>query len=313
MGFDNAGYQCQWQVEWDANCQQTLQYHWPDVPKYLDVQDVNGREITPVDVIIYGSPCQDLSMAGKRTGLDGQKSRMFFESVRIFKEMRDASGGLFPRVVIWENVPGALTSNQGDDFEAVLTTLGDAGAVAQWWSVLDARFFGVPQRRRRVFLVSVFDAGVAGTIGDGQVLAVGTSVRGNPASHDQEEQDTPDLPEDPSGEDGTATDCIIFSHTQGLDPQPSSVVSPTLRSNGSGMAIAYKFNGKEVIRRLSPMECERLMGWPDNHTLYRIDGKTNTQSTRYKMCGNGVATPVAQWVAEQVKENLLLAHAAGSL
>lgn len=304
MGFDNAAYQCEWQVEWDPHCQQTLQYHWPDVPKYLDVQNVNGRQIAPVDVVIYGSPCQDLSVAGKRAGLDGQKSSMFFESVRIFKEMRDATGGRFPRVVVWENVPGALSSNQGEDFKAVLKALEDIGALAQWWYVLDAQYFGVPQRRRRVFLISVFDSGIARTIGDEQVLAVGPSIGGNPSAHNKEKQDAPHIPEESPRDDKTATDCIIFSHTQGLDPQPSAIASPTLRSNGSGMAIAYKFNGMEVIRRLSPIECERLMGWPDNHTLYRIDGKTHTQSTRFKMCGNGVATPVAQWVAEQVKVNL---------
>ena len=305
MGFDNAGYECRWQVEWDTHCQQTLQYHWPDVPKYLDVQNVDGSLITPVDVIIYGSPCQDLSVAGKRAGLDGQKSSMFFESIRIFKEMRDATGGLFPRIAIWENVPGALSSNGGKDFEAVLTTLGDAGALAQWWSVLDAQFFGVPQRRRRVFLVSVFDSGIARAIGDEQVLAVGTGIRGNPQENNTAKQGTTGLPEGTAGES-----IIIFSHTQGLDPQPSTVASPTLRSNGSGMAVAYPHNGEGVLRRLSPLECERLMGWPDNHTLHRIDGKTHTQSTRFKMCGNGVATPVAQWVAEQVKVNLLKRSAA---
>ena len=99
------------------------------------------------------------------------------------------------------------------------------------------------------------------------------------------------------GTGGNNVPMIAFSHTQGLDPQPSEIASPTLRSNGAGMAALTE----SVVRRLTPIECERLMGWPDNHTLRRADGKTNSDSTRYKMCGNGVATPVAQWIAEQLK------------
>ena len=188
MGFDNAGYDCRWQVEWDKHCQQTLAYHWPDVPRHGDVQDVRGDQLEPVDVIIYGSPCQDLSVAGKRAGIDGAKSSMFFESVRIFKEMRDATGGIFPRVVVWENVPGALTSNKGRDFGAVLTALDDIGAVAQWWNVLDAQFFGVPQRRRRVFLISVFDPAIAQRVGSEPLLSVGQGRRRNTKKVKQERE-----------------------------------------------------------------------------------------------------------------------------
>jgi site-specific DNA-cytosine methylase len=114
---------------------------------------------------------------------------MFFESVRIFREMRDATGNTYPRIVVWENVPGALNSNHGEDFRAVLTALDDIGAVAQWWNVLDAQFFGVPQRRRRVFLVSVFDPAIVGRAGDGQILAVGEGRRRNPAKVKQQGQE----------------------------------------------------------------------------------------------------------------------------
>jgi DNA (cytosine-5)-methyltransferase 1 len=188
MGFDRAGYDCKWQVEWDKNCQQTLAHHWPGIPRHGDVQDVRGDQLEPVDVIIYGSPCQDLSVAGRRAGIEGGRSSMFFESVRIFKEMRDATNGTFPRLVVWENVPGALTSNNGEDFRAVLTALDDIGAVAQWWNVLDAQFFGIPQRRRRVFLVSVFDPAIAERAGTGQILAVGQGRRRNPAKVNQQRE-----------------------------------------------------------------------------------------------------------------------------
>jgi DNA (cytosine-5)-methyltransferase 1 len=242
---------------------------------------------------------------------------MFFQAARIIKEMRDATNGIFPRITIWENVPGALSSNGGKDFETVLATLDDCGALAQWWYVLDAQFFGVPQRRRRVFVISVFDPAVADRAGDGEILSVGTGRRRNLTKSDATREETA----------SPASRVIGFSHTQGLDPQPSEIATPTLRSNGAGMAVAYdEYNdsinpdihhairagtkqstgviSEAVVRRLTPTECERLMGWPDNHTLHRADGKTNSDSTRYKMCGNGVATPVAHWIATQLKEHL---------
>lgn len=125
---------------------------------------------------------------------------------------------------------------------------------------------------------------------------------------------------------------IVFGHTQGLDVQASTVASPTIRANGNGLAVlvfapgamirmvgmfwegimptlrAESHGGNNVpmieetmiVRRLTPVECERLMGWPDNHTLHRADGRTNADSTRYKMCGNGVASPVAEWIGRQI-------------
>jgi site-specific DNA-cytosine methylase len=97
------------------------------------------------------------------------------------------------------------------------------------------------------------------------------------------------------------TQPIAFSHTQGLDPQPSQHHFPTLRSEGGGQAIAQPDLG---VRRLTPTECERLMGWPDNHTLHRADGKTNADSTRYKMCGNGIVAPVSRWIAKHLANTL---------
>jgi DNA (cytosine-5)-methyltransferase 1 len=278
MGFDKAGYDCKWQVEWDADCQQTLQYHWPDVPKFMDIRDVVSDQLSPVDVITHGSPCQDLSVAGKRAGIRGEKSGMFFESVRLIKEMRNATAGQYPRISIWENVKGALTSNEGRDFKSVLDAMEDAGAVSQWWSVLDAQFFGVPQRRRRLFLVSVFDPAIARRSAD-SVLLVNSIPRRN------------------EKENGYFT----FYTSQGKYDRYTEGISTTLKTAG----ITCITHSTIPPRKLTPIEAERLMGYPDNHTLYRADGKTHSDTTRHKMCGNGIAAPVAQWVAEQVRDNLL--------
>ncbi len=144
-----------------------------------DIRRINGLEILPVDVVIGGSPCQDLSAAGKRAGLSGERSGLFMEQIRIIKEMRAASGNQKPRFMLWENVPGVFSSNKGADFRIVLEEtvkicqpdaavpeppkgkwqksgciLGNGWSIA--WRVFDAQFWGVPQRRRRVALVADF-------------------------------------------------------------------------------------------------------------------------------------------------------------
>lgn len=144
-----------------------------------DITKISGRTAQPVRVIIGGSPCQDLSVAGRRAGLDGERSSLFMEQIRIIKEMRETYGKEYPRYMVWENVPGAFTSNGGEDFRKVLEEtvrvadenaviprppqgkwrtsgciMGDGFSVA--WRVLDAQFWGVPQRRCRIALVADF-------------------------------------------------------------------------------------------------------------------------------------------------------------
>lgn len=295
LGFEAAGWRCCWQVEKDKACQQTLAYHWPLVKRYGDIQTVSGVDLEPVDVISFGSPCQDLSISGRREGLDGDRSNLFFEATRVIKEMRHATGGTFPRYAIWENVVGALTSRNGDDFEAVLKTLADIGANHIEWSVLDAQFFGVPQRRRRVFIVVGFDPPEQNRNRE-QILSVGQSGIGNftPSGRTKKHSSS----ETCYGIRVSREDLFIGGQIVGSlmesdhkFPQQQQVVENKIVMQD------------ELVRRLTPIECERLMGWPDNHTLYRGNGKTNDNGTRYRMCGNGVVAPVAKWVAEQINES----------
>ncbi|MBE5719489.1 MAG: DNA (cytosine-5-)-methyltransferase [Ruminiclostridium sp.] len=155
------------------------------IKHYGDVSSLNGAELPPVDIITFGSPCQDMSIAGKRGGLDGSRSSLFYEAVRIIKEMRCATNGRYPRFAVWENVPGAFSSNKGEDFRAVLESLcrvkDESVSVPQcekWtaageiladgfsiaWRVLDAQYWGVPQRRKRIYLVTDFDGECAGKV-----------------------------------------------------------------------------------------------------------------------------------------------------
>ncbi len=158
----------------------------PDVQHFGDVSKLNGAALPPVDIITFGSPCQDMSVAGKRNGLDGSRSGLFHEAVRIIREMRCATNGKYPRFIVWENVEGAYSSNNGEDFRTVLEEicqtkesdifiprpperwtksgeiLGENFSVA--WRMLDAQYFGVPQRRKRIYLVADFDGQCAGSI-----------------------------------------------------------------------------------------------------------------------------------------------------
>ena len=157
----------------------------PFMKHYGDVSCLDGGKIEPVDIITFGSPCQDMSVAGKRDGLDGERSSLFYDAIRIVKEMRCATDGKYPRYIVWENVPGAFSSNKGEDFRCVLESIchikdeilsvpkadkwrqagnivGDNFSIA--WRVLDAQYWGVPQRRKRIFLVADFAGGSAGEI-----------------------------------------------------------------------------------------------------------------------------------------------------
>jgi len=160
MGLEAAGFETIFQCEWDKHCTKVLEKHWPNVPKWEDVSTLTGAHVLEMagapDLVAWGSPCQDLSVAGKRAGLSGAKSGLFHEGIRIIKEIRELTNNEYPRFSIWENVPGALSSNRGADFGIVLDEMAQAGALELEWAVLDAQYFGVAQRRRRIFLTSVF-------------------------------------------------------------------------------------------------------------------------------------------------------------
>ena len=307
MGLEAAGMTTVFQCEIDKNCRQTLDYHWADVPKWDDVSTLTGRYILDhcdgVDVVAWGSPCQDLSVAGKRAGLSGERSNLFHQGIRIIKELRELSNGQYPTWSIWENVAGALSSNGGADFGEVLYEMDEAGACFSEWAMLDAQHFGIPQRRRRVFVVSCFNPATAERCPD-KLLPVNQSGVGDIEESGQQTQPTAT---ETTGNTGTDIPTIhIIDGRRTNDVRITSNIIYTLEARmGTGgnnvPVIAIDEPSQAMrIRKLTPVETERLMGWKDNHTLHRADGKENSNTNRYKMCGNGVASPAARWIGKQL-------------
>lgn len=379
-----------------------------------DITKIHGDKIEPVDCITFGSPCQGLSMAGKRLGFDDNRSVLFLDAARIIKEMRTATNGMYPTFAIWENVPGAFSSNGGEDFRAVLEELArveqpdasiprpprggrwsKAGAIAGngWslaWRQLDAQYWGVPQRRKRIALVADFGGQRAA-----EILFERTSLSGDPDESIKAWEATPGHSQaSPSGRDrgGNSYTLKIRSGCTGgskgalVQTEKSATLStlqdqtlfqPVVydaRGNGDGRtcptitgdhenritdytAIAierktfneqpfsgYKEsdkcstlkakagnigNGSEcliaekvirwIVRRLTPVECERLQGFPDNYTNVGdwTDSKEKkhkyADSPRYKALGNSIALPQWFWLVQRMRPYLKEKPTLGSL
>ena len=156
LGFERSGMECKWQVEIEPFCLEILSKHWPDVKKYNDVRRVGKQNLESVELVCGGFPCQNLSLAGKREGLAGSKSGLWFEFYRILEEIR-------PKWVVIENVPGMLSSNKGQDFAIILQGLVEL-RYGVCWRIFNSKNFGVTQSRRRVFVVGSFGTGCSGKV-----------------------------------------------------------------------------------------------------------------------------------------------------
>lgn len=367
LGFERAGMSCAWRSEIDKNCNALMEQRRPGMPNLGDVRHVGKRNAKAVDVICGGFPCQDLSVAGKRAGLAGERSGLWHQFHRIVKECK-------PRWVVVENVPGLLSASDGSDFLTVIRGLDQCGyGVA--WRVLDAQYFGLAQRRRRVFVVaSLGNASCAQVLfepeslsGDfapsreegqrvARTIGRGTNSSGGIGYSNQEifsqrgdslirpddlltfqntghgywqQRDIGQTVRTPDGGGSMEANLVAFqqntrdevryingdgniagalSAEAGMHQQnylacemthadevfrPSGDKSPTLQSRmGTG--------GNQVplvgVRRLTPTECERLQGFPDGWTGGFAD------SVRYKMLGNAVAVPCAEWIGRRIVE-----------
>ena len=341
IGLEQAGMKTVFQCEKDKFCQGVLRRHWSDVPKWDDITTLTGAHILEVtggiDVVAWGSPCQNLSRAGNGLGLEGDESKLFFEGIRIINELRQVSNGQFPRWSIWENVAGALFSNRGSDFGQVLKSLADAGACFSEWAVLDAQYFGVPQHRRRVFVASCFDSRVSSKCPE-PLFPVAISVIGDSKKRNRERLGLTREPKEISDgysqlgfrlrgfgyyiEDGsfstittreskqTTTDLVIspMADVKQFRAKDGKIwlgadVSPLWDLFGEKELINANYVLKDVdfvVRTLTPIEYERMMGWEEHHTEFMDNGKKVSEVQRIKMCANGVVSYVAKWVGEVI-------------
>ena len=332
IGFERAGIETVLQAEQDPWCLEVLARHWPQTERVTDVRDVSkertsavigrmgvvgagrsgehserlrrgGREEhdVGVDLIYGGFPCQDVSVAGKRAGLGGERSGLWFEFERILSELR-------PRWAVIENVPGLLSSNKGRDFAVIIDGLEDLG-YSVGWAVLDAQHFGVPQRRRRVFIV----AGATRRSVE-QVLSLCESCGGNPAPSAAPRARIADTPES-----GIARALGGVGGGQDYSSSKGTLVVPDTDRMTFIPEIAWALQERDAkgadsdtkvghllpqhaggVRRLTPLECERLMGWPDDWTRWTAGGKEIADSHRYRMAGNGVVASVAEWLGHRI-------------
>lgn len=328
LGFERAGMRCAWQCEIDPKAREVLRKHF-DVEVFDDVRSVD-HNAEPVDLICGGFPCQDVSIAGRRAGLAGERSGLWFEFARAIDE-------LSPRWVVIENVPGLLSSNRGADFDTIIRWLVQRGyGVA--WRILDAQYFGVAQRRRRVFVV--------GCLGDGraaEVLFEPGSLQGNypqgrktgkEIAHALTASPTGSGRQDPSSETYIAGNVLTsIPGRDASDAVNEHLIVETINAgakpggfNGQDaytenyLQIAYKVRGGKDgggkgylgsdkafalhgvedqrigMRRLMPSECEKLQGFPPGWNDWLKD------THRYKQFGNAVCVPVAEWIGKRIVE-----------
>lgn len=281
-----AGIKPVWSSEIDKFCTEVSRKHFPETVQLGDIRELES--VPKVDVITASSPCQDISIAGKRSGIRGEQSGLFFKAVDL---VRRSDAEFF----VWENVPHVLSRRE--DFAAVLEEITqadvpipehfanagcvdfDGGQLA--WRIFDAQHFGVAQRRRRVFLVADFAGRRAA-----EILFEPASLSGDSSTAGQSKRDAP--PRCTYGIDRA-------TFNQGINAKFKPVIEhelqPTLTSRGAG-AVCHL----GVIRRLTPVECERLQGLPDDWTAYGSDSK------RYKALGNALALPIATWILQRIKE-----------
>lgn len=399
LGLHRAGHETVFLCEAEPWRREVLARHWPDIPIHPDLKELSADDIPACDLFVGGTPCQDLSHAGRRAGLDGERSGLFHAFAQLRIDLYEQHGCEWS---VWENVEGAFSSNKGEDFAAVLAShVGADVAVpggGKWprygvvsgpwgtaeWRLLDAQFFGVPQRRRRVFVVGHLGADRAPQVladrprggGDSapsceaRTHTAGGSARGadgarrlahtltsgshngRPPGRRQEDDqnivasalDTPRGGADDNdaqarhivaqsltsryrkGVDSDAgTGQVVVADTIRSHPRPGSNtvgalafhttqdpitgrISPALGAETSGTTGAL---GAAGVRRLTPTECERLMGWPDGWTY--SDGPslldapqtfpggpapvdTPPDGRRYAACGDGVVAHVAEWI-----------------
>jgi DNA (cytosine-5)-methyltransferase 1 len=355
LGLEKAGFEINsYNSEIDKYAIQVYKHNFKDSKYVGSVTDVRGSELPRINGITFGSPCQDFSLAGRRKGMSGERSSLILEAIRLIKECR-------PDFFIWENVKGTFSSNNRQDFAAILQAFTNIGGYRLEWQLLNTKWF-LPQNRERVYLV-----GYLGDGSRGQIFPIGESDRkvdelqgqqanactlttryeatGNGSYIVERKQYAQIKTNNSKGfEEMTEEDSLNYSNpnsktrrgrvgkgvAQTLDTGCEQAVIGAMRGQKDNYVLGYSRDkkGKVVsrhkkdiantihsssgtgnntdqfvnsIRRLTPIECERLQGFPNNWTQYGTEGLIS-DTQRYKMCGNAVTVDVVKAVGERIKD-----------
>jgi DNA (cytosine-5)-methyltransferase 1 len=355
--WHSLGWQAQWFSEIEAFPSAVLAHHYPQTPNHGDMTTFKEWPNDPIDLLVGGTPCQSFSVAGLRKGLDDPRGNLMLTYLAIAERYQ-------PRWLVWENVPGVLSSNGGRDFGTFLGALGQLG-YGFAYRVLDAQYFGVAQRRRRVFVV--------GYLGDWRraaaVLFERESLSGHPAPrretreevaacltrgvgqrYDPEKETLPVTTGSLCARTGQSISTqdaaqghllpIAFGaqNSAGQGDSVSEHVTPTLdksktpavaiglvdttghqgdrfvaagdvtqalsasAGNNAGGGGTCLLAPDMAVRRLTPVECERLQGFPDDYTLIPYRNRMAADGPRYKAMGNSMAVPVMRWIGKRISE-----------
>ena len=284
LGLERASFTIGFHCEINPFCRDILGRHWPDLPVHHDIRKLDDSEIPDADVWSAGFPCQDLSLArmGPRSGLRGSQSGLFHEFVRLVR-------GRIPRAIVLENVHGLLSSHGGRDFAIVLKAMDELGyGVA--WRVLNSKDFGVPQQRRRVYIVAIHR-----DWGDpAKVLFEPKCGEWNTKTSRSNGKKPPSLFQTVIGDTRQGPLVKSIAHC---------IYAESARHTGTDWSRNYVWYPDGRVRRFTPLEVERVQGFPDNWTLPSEIGVKQAKridSLRYHAIGNAVTPPVAQWVGTRL-------------
>ena len=311
LGFERAGFEItSYFSEIDKHAVAVYKHQFPTSTYVGSVTDVRGADLPNIDLITFGSPCQDFSLAGKRKGMEGQRSSLVLEAIRLIGECR-------PSVFVWENVKGTFSSNDGADFWAIIQAFTNIGGYRLEWQLLNTSWF-LPQNRERIYLVGYSTTPKRNWRG---VFPIQEASQSNNKLECAGEAITKCLTA--RGQDGHAgmqlikliepnytyekvNETIRRNEFVEGEVKAMDLYNKTLRTESPAL-MQPEHNGISLfdgyrIRRLTPIECERLQGFPDQHTAYgNYDGEVKPMSNnqRYKHCGNAVTVDVVEAVAKK--------------
>jgi len=281
IGFEQAGFDVSFQCEIHTFCNSVLNYHWSKTLRTKDILTIDPGSVPNSEVWCGGFPCQDLSVARGskgRHGLNGSRSGLFFRLTELAEIKK-------PRVILIENVHGLLNSNNGKDFAELLYTLSNLNYAVSW-RLLNSQYFGIPQSRPRIYICAWMDSPIAA----GSVL-----FENRPPEHSRNER----------------SEFLSTSWKRGSGPIPPKLAfclaATSGRHTGTDWSRTYIPYANEV-RRLTPLECERLQGFPDHWTKLHLEdiGVEKVDGLRYHALGNAVSVSVVRWIAERIRGQLKL-------